>query len=60
VNFDIPEEKRTDVGRGVAIFNSSHYLEIAVYKSNTDTVGSASTLMGLKLMDTVTININKV
>jgi len=60
VNFDIPEENRTDVGRGVAIFNSSLYLEIAVYKSNTDTVGSASTLMGLKLMDTVTININKV
>jgi len=60
VNFDIPEEKRNDEGRGVVVFNSSHYLEIALYKSNTDTVGSASTLMGLKLMDTVTININKV
>jgi S-adenosylmethionine hydrolase len=60
VNFDIPEEKRNDEGRGVVVFNSSNYLEIALYKSNTDTVGSASTLMGLKLMDTVTININKV
>ena len=60
VNFDISEEKRNDEGRGVVVFNSSHYLEIALYKSNTDTVGSASTLMGLKLMDTVTININKV
>jgi S-adenosylmethionine hydrolase len=60
VNFDIPEEKRNDEGRGVVVFNSSNYLEIALYKSNTDTVGSASTLMGLKLMDTVTINLNKV
>ena len=60
VNFDIPEEKRHDEGRGVVVFNSSNYLEIALYKSNTETVGSASTLMGLKQMDTVTININKV
>ena len=60
INFNIPEEKRHDEGRGVVVFNSSNYLEIALYKSNTETVGSASTLMGLKLMDTVTININKV
>ncbi|MFD2540931.1 S-adenosyl-l-methionine hydroxide adenosyltransferase family protein [Lacinutrix gracilariae] len=60
VNFDIPEEKRHDIGQEVVVFNSSNYLEIALYKSNTETVGSASTLMGLKLRDTVTININKV
>lgn len=60
INFEIPEEKRHDEGRGVVVFNSSNYLEIALYKSNTETVGSASTLMGLKLRDTVTININKV
>ncbi|MDO6597438.1 SAM-dependent chlorinase/fluorinase [Oceanihabitans sp. 2_MG-2023] len=60
INFDTPEEKRHDEGRGVVVFNSSNYLEIALYKSNTQTVGSASTLMGLKLRDTVTININKV
>ena len=59
VNFDLPEDKRNDEGRGVVVFNSSNYLEIALYKSNTETVGSASTLMGLKLMDTVTINLNK-
>ena len=37
------------------VFNSGGFLEIAVYKSNSATVGSASTLMGLKLMDTVSV-----
>lgn len=59
VNFDIEEEKRHDEGRGLVVFNSSNYLEIAIYKSNCTTVGSASTLMGLKMMDTVTINFLK-
>jgi S-adenosylmethionine hydrolase len=30
VNFDIPEEKRYDEGKGLVVFNSSDYLEIAV------------------------------
>ncbi|MBD0822933.1 SAM hydrolase/SAM-dependent halogenase family protein [Aestuariibaculum marinum] len=56
VNFEVPEEKRHDEGRGMVVFNSGNFLEIAVYKSNSATVGSASTLMGLSLMDTVSIN----
>ena len=56
VNFDIPEEKRHDAGRGLVIFNSGGFLEIAVYKSNSATVGSASTLMGLGLMDAVSVS----
>jgi hypothetical protein len=56
INFDIPEEKRYDAGKGLVVFNSSGYLEIAVYKSDSSTVGSASSLMGLKLRDTVTVN----
>ncbi len=56
INFEIEESKRNDEGRGLVVFNSSGYLEIAVYKSNSSTVGSASTLMGLKTMDTVTVN----
>lgn len=59
VNFDIPEEKRNDEGRGLVVFNASDYLEIAVFKSNSSTVGSASTLMGLKLRDTITVNFRK-
>ncbi|MBD0831876.1 SAM hydrolase/SAM-dependent halogenase family protein [Aestuariibaculum sediminum] len=56
VNFDVPEEKRHDEGRGMVVFNSGNFLEIALYKSNSATVGSASTLMGLSLMDTVSVN----
>jgi S-adenosylmethionine hydrolase len=56
VNFEIEESKRNDEGKGLVVFNSSGYLEIAIYKSNCSAVGSASTLMGLKPMDTVTVN----
>jgi len=56
VDFSITANKRNDEGKGLVVFNSSNYLEIAVYKSNCSTVGSASTLMGLQLMDTVTVN----
>ena len=56
VNFNIPEEKRNDEGRSLVVFNSSGHLEIAVYKSDLSSVGSASSLMGLKLRDTVTVN----
>ncbi len=60
VNFDIPEDKRYDEGKALVVFNTSGYLEIAVYKSDKATVGSASSLMGLKIRDTVTVNFEKV
>jgi len=56
VNFDTPEEKRYVEGKKLVVFNSSGYLEIAVYKSDLGSVGSASSLLGLKLRDTVTVN----
>ena len=56
VNFEIAEHKRQDEGRKLVVFNSGGFLEIAVYKSNNNTVGSASTLLGLRLMDAVSIN----
>ncbi|WP_188464986.1 SAM hydrolase/SAM-dependent halogenase family protein [Bizionia arctica] len=56
VNFDTPIEKRNDEGKGLVVFNSSNYLEIAIYKSNSQTSGSASTLMGLDLMDSISVN----
>jgi len=59
VNFDTPIENRNDEGKGLVLFNSSDYLEIAIYKSDNSTVGSASTLMGLQLRDTVTVNFSK-
>jgi len=60
INFDVPEDKRYDEGKGLVVFNSSDYLEIAVYKSDNASVGSASSLMGLKIRDTVTVNFEKV
>ncbi|PNQ72583.1 hypothetical protein C1T31_10535 [Hanstruepera neustonica] len=59
VDFTIPQDKRNDEGRGLVVFNASNYMEIAVYKSNSATVGSASSLMGLDLRDTVTVNFSK-
>lgn len=56
VNFEIPEEKRQDEGRKLVVFNSGDFLEIALYKSNIETVGSASTLLGLSIMNSVSIN----
>ncbi len=59
VDFNITPELRNDEGQGLVVFNSSEYLEIAVYRSNLATVGSASTLLGLDMMDTITINFFK-
>ncbi len=56
VNFDAPPNKRESSGKKLALFNSSGYLELAIYKSNPDTSGGASTLFGLEVMDTITIN----
>ena len=59
IDFTIDKSKRHDEGRKLVVFNSSNYLEIALYKSNSKTVGSASTLLGLKLGDTITVNFFK-
>ncbi|WP_373059910.1 S-adenosyl-l-methionine hydroxide adenosyltransferase family protein [Zunongwangia sp. H14] len=56
INFKIEKDKRGEEdGKKLAIFNSAGYIELAIYKSNPYTVGSASTLFGLDLLDTVTI-----
>ncbi len=55
VNFDTEMIHRED-GKKLAIFNSGGYIELAIYKSNPSTVGSASTLFGLEYRDTVTVN----
>ncbi|GAL69078.1 SAM hydrolase/SAM-dependent halogenase family protein [Jejuia pallidilutea] len=56
VNFDIPKEKRQDEGKGLAVFNSGGFLEIAMYKSDSKKHGSAATLMGLQVRDTIGID----
>jgi len=42
-------------GERLALFNEADFLEIAIYKSNPSTVGSATSLLGLKYRDLVTI-----
>ena len=56
IDFSIEKEAREEDGKKLALFNSAGYIELAVYKSNHSTVGSASALFGLSLRDTVTIN----
>ncbi|MBP93556.1 hypothetical protein SAMN04487989_104167 [Bizionia echini] len=59
VDFSKAPETRNIEGHRMVVFNSSSYIEIAVYKSNPNTTGSASSLLGLELMDTVTVNFLK-
>jgi S-adenosylmethionine hydrolase len=56
INFEKPVEKRDEAGKKIALWNSSNYLELAIYKSNPATVGSASTLFGLEYREIVTIH----
>ena len=42
-------------GEKLALFNEADFLEIAIYKSNPQTVGSAKSLLGLKYRDVVSI-----
>ncbi|WP_339709455.1 SAM-dependent chlorinase/fluorinase [uncultured Kriegella sp.] len=56
INFDLERSKRKGAGDVLAIFNSANYVELAIYKSDLNTVGGASTLLGLDYRDTITIN----
>ena len=55
IDFSLPKEKREEDGKKLALFNSAGHLELAVYKSNPLTVGSASSLFGLNYRDPITI-----
>ena len=55
INFNIEKNKREEDGKKIALFNSANYLELALYRSNPQTCGSASTLFGLKYRDTISV-----
>ena len=59
INFNVEKVNRED-GKKLAIFNTGGYIELAIYKSNPSTVGSASTLFGLEWRDTVTVNFEQI
>jgi S-adenosylmethionine hydrolase len=46
---------KTYEGEKLALINEAGFLEIAVFRSNPHTVGSASTLLGLKFRDAVNV-----
>ncbi|WGH75668.1 SAM-dependent chlorinase/fluorinase [Tenacibaculum tangerinum] len=54
VDFSVTDKQQYD-GEKLAIFNSAGFLEIAIYRSNLETVGGASTLLGLEYRDTITV-----
>jgi len=56
INFNIEKGKRAGAGTLLALFNTSNFIELAIYKSDRNTVGGASNLLGLAYRDTVTIN----
>lgn len=60
VDFTVPTEQRMYDGNKLALFNSAGYLEIAIYRSNLNTVGGASTLLGLKYRDSIAIEFENV
>ena len=55
IDFSIPKEKREEDGKKIALFNDADHLELAIYKSNTQTVGSAQSLFGLEYRESITI-----
>ena len=55
IDFNLPKNKRNEDGKKLALFNSAGHLELAVYKSNLETVGGASSLFGLNYRDPVTV-----
>ena len=55
INFNLSEDQRSDEGKALIIFNSNNYLQISIYRSNPENVGTAATLLGLKIYDSVSI-----
>ena len=58
VNYSIPKENRQFDGSDIALFNTSNFLEIALYRSDLISVGGASTLLGLEENSPVSISFN--
>jgi len=56
INFDLEKSQRRGPGDLLALFNSSDYIELAIFKSDLNTVGGASTLLGMDYRDTIIVN----
>lgn len=58
INFSKEKKYREEVGKKIALFNSSDFLELSIYKSNPITSGGASSLFGLGYGDVISIIFN--
>ena len=56
IDYDLPKNQRKGPSDFLALFNSAGHLELSIFKSDLKTVGGASSLIGLKHQDIVTIN----
>ena len=56
INFNLEKGQRKGPGDLMALFNNAGFIELAIYKSDSSTVGSAATLLGLEYRDTIMIN----
>ncbi|MEO0570784.1 MAG: SAM-dependent chlorinase/fluorinase [Bacteroidota bacterium] len=56
IDFELPKNQRKGASDFLALFNSAGHLELSIFKSDLKTVGGASSLIGLKHQDIVTIN----
>lgn len=55
IDFESSNQRKRD-GDFLALFNSSGFLELAIYKSNSKGAGSAETLVGLNHREMITVN----
>ncbi len=55
INFTLEKHQRKGPGDALALFNAAGYMELAIYKSDLNTVGGASSLLGLQYRDRVTV-----
>jgi len=55
IDFNLEKKDREEDGKKIALFNNLGYLQLSVYRSNPQTVGSASTLFGLTYRDSVSV-----
>ncbi|MEM9075544.1 MAG: SAM-dependent chlorinase/fluorinase [Bacteroidota bacterium] len=56
INYELDRGQRKGPGDILALFNTSGFVELSIYKSDLNSVGGASTLLGLNYRDTITIN----
>ena len=56
VDYSQPISQRQKAGKALALFNSLDLIEIAIYKSNPDKGGSATSLLGLDVGDSVKVS----